>query len=367
MNRHLGFFCALLMILPSCSRSPKGASPDKKEGLLGKFSEGKTVEVTPYTVTSREVPLTIETTGKTEAADRYEAKAPTDIKIKKINVEEGGRVSAGDPLVQFDDDLMRLRLNKAQAEEREGEAGLAYATFQQTNRERLIEEGKVSQLEAEGIDERAALYQAILDRAKAEINLYEQASDLSQLNSPISGIVTKKNATEGSNVSEGQPIIEVVRLDPIRFVLTVPVDQAASLEKNPEISIHFPGLPTQEFTGTIASIGAETKGEGHGVGVVITIPNSDFALKTDMMGQITIHTQGKRKLLLVTDSAIEKTEKSHFIYKIEGNKVKRVAVDLGDPLGGQPTITKGLTEGDLIVASANDLLKDGATVEVRKK
>ena len=46
----------------------------------------------------------------------------------------------------------------------------------------LVEEGKLSEAEIEGMDEKLSLYQATSDRARAEIELYEGLTGLEQIN-----------------------------------------------------------------------------------------------------------------------------------------------------------------------------------------
>ena len=65
------------------------------------------------------------------------------------------------------------------------------------------------------------------------------------------------------------------------------------------------------------------------------------------------------------EAALVKTEKSTYVYKIEGNHVKKVAVELGEPYNGQPAVERGLVEGDLIVAPVEEEMKDGTLVEVQ--
>ena len=350
----------------------KAEKKKASDGEVFKKTNLAPVPVTAFVVVSREVPLVINADGKTEATDRYQAKAPADVKVLKILVEEGDKVQPGDGLVKFDDEKAKLKLSFARAEIREAEAELANATYQDNNRDQLMDEGKISEIEVGGLEERVNLNQAKLERAKAEVELYERATDQGQLNSPIAGVVTKSQASEGSDVTEGEVLVEVVRLDPIFFTFNVPVDSVSVIEKGPEIAVKFQALGEQEFTGDITAIGAGVDDEealprsgGAGVEVKIKIPNSDQALKADMRGNVVIRTQGKRKTFPIPETALVRGDRSVYVYRIDGNKAKKVAVELGDPHNGQPTITKGVSVGDTIVALSEEDLRDGATVEVQ--
>jgi RND family efflux transporter MFP subunit len=363
----------LFLLLPlfcfSCTSEKQPGSSGGETGLFK--SQKKPVQVIPYTIVSREVPLVITASGKTLASDRFEAKAPTAVKIQKVFVEEGAKVEPGDPLIRFDDQEQRLRLNKARADIREAEAKVAYETYLRQNREELISEGKLSDVEAEGIDERTALAQATIERAHAEVELYEGISDLVQINSPIAGVVTKKSVSEGSTATEKEVLITVVRLDPIFFVFSVPSDYLGGLggvEKGAEIQVHFPSLPGQEFAGQLVSVGSEaSSGEsasgGVGIEAKLSIPNQNLVLKGDMNGEVVVRSAAKKKIFPVVENALLRSDKSVYVFKIDGNHLKKIPVILGDPSNGQPTIEKGVADGDQIVAADVQDLKDGMTVE----
>lgn len=356
------FFIGLL--IASCSAETPEGKPLAERRFFK--SEKKPLAVAAFSVASREIPLVISKPGKTEVSDRYLAKAPADVGVQKVLVEEGAKVQPGDPLIKFDDQESGLRVVMARAEIREAEAGLEYDNYLKTNRDQLVQEGKLLALEADGLDKRIELRQATLERAKAEVDLHEKLTDLVQLNSPLGGVVTRKNVSDGAQVAEDQELLEVVRLDPIQFVFSVPVDEVASLQGEIEVAVRFPSLAGQEFTGEVGTVGSEAGPEGGAVPVKLNIQNPDLMLKADMRGEIVIRTRGTKKILPVVETALVKSERSTYVYKIEAGKLKKTPVDLGEPYNGQPTVEKGIAEGDLIVAAAGEEeLQEGIMVEIQ--
>lgn len=360
------FLAVIALLSFSCTRESPHIGDEIESGLFSK--KIKPVDVTGFPVLSREVPLVLTVAGKTEAADRFNARAPADLKVDRVLVEEGGRVEAGAPLVRFDDEILRLRLAKAQADLQEAEAALAVDNDLLNNREQLVADGKLTPAEAQGLDEKVRLRQATMDRARTEIELYERDTDQVQVSSPIEGLVTKRHVTEGANVIEGQDLVEVVRLDPIRFHLRVPVEAAAALNGSAnnavDVSVRFPLLNGKNFSADVASIGAEAGEQAGGVEVKLAIPNSDYALKTDMKGEAVIKTQAKRKVYPVADSALIRTDKTAHVFKMDGGRARKVAVELGESFNGQPTIVRGVSDGDTLIAPVDPDLKDGALVRL---
>lgn len=350
-----------------CYSDPAQKGRKDKKSSEGNFfrMRRQPVGVTPLTLVAKEVPLVITAAGKTEASDHFIAKAPTTVNVQKIFVEEGAKVSAGDPLIQYNNEIDKLRLAKAQAEIREAEASVANDNYLIQNKEKLMQEGKMSETEAEGLDEKLNMHQATIDRAKAEVELYERLAELEQVNSPIGGIVTRKLASEGGEVQEDQGVLEVSRLDPVHFIFTAPVDSIGALEKGAEIVVHIQGFPLEDFTGEILSAETERDSPSKEVTVKLKIPNPDLTIKSDLTGDVVVRTQARKKVFPVPETALLKTERSTYVFKIDGNSVKKVPVEIGESVNNQPTISKGLAEGDLIVASSDEELQDGAAVEVR--
>ncbi|GEM_PF-3495328 len=357
------FFFVLFLV--SCSAEPP--SKNNKEVSSSLFrSTKKPTGITVLTVSSKEIPLVIKASGKTEASDRFEAKSPSDVKVQKIFVEEGAKVNPGDPLVSFNDQESKFRLAKARAEIKEAEAGVADMNYLIQNKEKLVEENKMSETEAGGLDERLTLYQATIERAKAEVDLYEHTGDMSQLNCPIAGLVTKKEVGEGVDVASGQALLEVIRLDPIQFVFGVSPDESIALAKGKNISVRFNALPGQDFSAEITSIGAESRSDTNGIPVKVKIPNPEFFLKTDMKGDVVIPTEAKKKIFPLPDSAVVRNDKLRYVYKVDINKVKRIPVEVGESSGNQIAVERGLVDGDVIVVTSEGDLRDGDLVEIKK-
>lgn len=366
------FWCVLIsasfIFVVGCSRDKKNQDKSDKKDKSSFFSKTSKKEktVSVITPTVREIPIVIKTSGKTDVSERYEAKAPAEMKVLKVFVEEGGKVQAGDPLVQFDDETIKLKLNLVRSEIKEAEAALANINYLIQNKEQLIKEEKVSETEAEGFDLRLNWYQSTADRAKAEVDLYEHTGDMSQINSPIGGIVTFKSVDEGVSVTQDQKLIEVARMDPIHFVFSVSSDEATALSKVQSISVKFPLIPNQDFTAEVASVGAEAKAELGGVPVRLKINNPDFNLKGDMAGDVLIRTQANKKAFMVPEFVLKKTDKSYFVFKVEDGKAKKVFVDLAEtPSNGTALVVKGLVEKDVLVSDSDEDVKDGDSVQLK--
>ena len=62
----------------------------------------------------------------------------------------------------------------------------------------------------------------------------------------------------------------------------------------------------------------------------------------------------------------EKESTSYEVYKVEDNKIKKVAVTIGATIQGRTEVTSGLTQDDLVVLTIPPGLTDGKDVVVEK-
>ena len=357
-----------LCVLPACSRTK---SPDNKKAKSSFFEksskkEKKENSVSVVTPTVKDVPITIKASGRTEISEKYDAKAAADMKVIKVFVEEGAKIQPGDPLVQFDDETIKLKLNFVRDEIKEAEAALSNVNYLIQNKEQLMKEEKVTETEAEGFDERLNWYQATADRAKAEVDLYEHTGDMSQINSPIGGIVTVKNVTEGLEVTEGQALVQVARLDPIHFVFSVSSDEAPAFSNVQSMTVKFPMIPNQDFTAEVVSVGAEVKAEAGGIPVKLKINNPDFNLKGEMVGDVMVRSQVIKKAFVIPETVLKKADKSYYVFKVEEGKARKIFVELGEAAAnGSALIVKGVSEKDNLISESDGEIKDGDVVQVR--
>lgn len=357
MQRALYSLMALLLIA-SCE------SPES-DSFLEKKIRKKAVPVETLTIAKKEIPLTVEEKGQTEAPDRFELTAPEgEGKVAQIFVEVGQTVAEGDPLIRFDDEELRLKLDLAKSQIEEAETGLEDARYKERNRERLLEALSLTEEESEGLEEKIAHFEAQLNRAKNEVELFEKQLQNIQLSSPIAGLVTKRNVTTGSTVEKGDPLIEVIRITPLWFVFSIPLEVVGAFEKGTSVRIRFSEFDNREFTGEVLVIGAEASTEGR-VQIKLSIPNENTFLKGGMSGEVIHRTDLKKTIVTIPEKALIRTERSIYVYKVIGERVKKVAVKIEEGENNDVMLTRGLSEGDVIAISNIEELKNGGLVETK--
>lgn len=309
--------------------------------------------------------MQMKTSGRLVPTERLEIKADRPAKLEKIFVEEGQKVRPGDNLVRFADEKVKQRLDFARAEMKEAEAGLAANNFLLVNKEKLIEEGKLIQIMAEGLESKIAYHRATMDRAREEIKLLEEVvNPVTLVTAPFAGQVSKKNVSEGSLLNKGDLVLELSQLNPIKLVFQLPVEFVDFMTRDTPVKVHFATVKGREFDAAIQMMGPEIA-ENRMMEIKATLSNDDEMLRPGQAAEVAVITDRPIKLLYAPAEAVWEEGGSKYLYRLNGKKVEKVSVDAGEKREGLVSITRGLREGDLVVISDREGLSNGTSVEVQ--
>ena len=142
--------------------------------------------------------------GRTLADRKVEIRAEATGLIEAVLVSRGARVDAGTALVRIDIDDRMARLDEANA----------------LLAQRQIEFDAAKQLNERGYraDTQLAQSQAVLDAARAKVEIAALAVGNLTLRAPFAGIIEDRHVEIGDYVDYGDPVAMLVDLDPLRIV-----------------------------------------------------------------------------------------------------------------------------------------------------
>lgn len=137
-------------------------------------------------------------------------------------------------------------------------------------------------------DSRIALYQARMDRIRAEISVLENEFASRDVFSPLDGRIHELAVTEGSEVQVGDFLVEIYQVNPIEFSFQIPKDQVGLLEPGMQVKGRVLDPAGIDFEGEISYIGAELNPDKETVEVRAWTDNADDALKVGLKGAAEI-------------------------------------------------------------------------------
>lgn len=388
-------FTALVLIaalLASCS-----GKKDKK---------GQNVDETPLvelqSVHSEDVEELSEYTATVEAFKTNNISSSTGNRIKRILVDVGSNVRAGQAVVILDN-VSAVNQESAIAGQRAGVENQAAALAsqeaalkseeinlarQKKDLDRAKELVKIGGGTQQAVDQLQAAYDAAqeslkarkraLDASKVSLEASRTSLGASQrsmqtvqentvLTSPISGVVSARNYDAG-DLPMG-PILTVQQMNPLKVIVNVNEEEFSKIKNGMPVTVTLDAVPDETFNGSVYLIHPEINQQTRTFQVEVTINNGAGKVSAGMFARVKFN-YGTEKHIVVPDKAIVKMQGSGkrfvYVYK-ENGTVAYTEVELGMRLSDRYEILSGLNDGDRVVVAGQSKLTDGAKVKLNEK
>jgi HlyD family secretion protein len=191
----------------------------------------------------------------------------------------------------------------------------------------------------------------------ARLNLPEGGNVMVQ--APVAGLISSSSATIGAMASgRGEALFNIIGRGEYDLVGLVPVEDIAKLAVNQQASIKLVGAG--DIEGKVRRV-APTIEPNSQLGQVFVGVSSQRRLLVNTAGRAQIKT-GQSCNVAVPLSAILYSPAGTVVQLVRRARVETKKVELGLTSGGQIEIRDGLSEGDVVVARAGALLREGDPV-----
>ncbi|MCW1245273.1 efflux RND transporter periplasmic adaptor subunit [Pseudomonas sp. SAICEU22] len=339
-----------------------------------KPSAASAVPVRVVSVVEKDVPRFASGIGTVLSLHSVVIRPQIDGILTKLLVKEGQLVKKGDLLATIDDRSIRASLDQARAQLGESQAQLAVAQVNLKRYKLLSVDDGVSK---QTYDQQQALVNQLKATAQgnqAAIDSAQVQLSYTQIRSPVTGRVGIRNVDEGNflRASDAEGLFTVTQIDPIAVEFSLPQQMLPTLQR-------LIAAPDQALVK--AYIGADgATGELLGEGRLSLIDNqintntgtlrakAEFnnAAQRLWPGQLVtlkIQTAVDKGALVVPPTVVQRGLEQHFVYRVQGDKVESVPVEMVYQDSGMHII-KGVNAGDQLVSDGQSRLKPGASIQV---
>ena len=151
---------------------------------------------------------------------------------------------------------------------------------------------------------------AKVDQQQQEISRLETQLRRHTIRAPFEGDVVRKLAEVGQWLNRGEPVAEIIELDPIDIIVHVPETLVTQIETGDKVLLAFDALPdgTRSFEGTIHGIVSSADQRSRTFPVRIRLANpthgSTYLLRDGMLARATIFGHPRSTLLVPKDALI---------------------------------------------------------------
>jgi HlyD family secretion protein len=184
---------------------------------------------------------------------------------------------------------------------------------------------------------------------------------VSQVNAPVAGLVSTSSAVIGATASgKGEALFSIVVRGEFDLVGLVPTRDIARLAINQPARIKIIGAG--EVDGRVRRLSPTVEPNSQLGQVTVGVTASNRRLLVNSSGRAMITTGRSCGNVSVPLTAILYGSAGTVVQVIKRQRVETRQVDVGLMSAGQVEITKGLVEGDIVVARAGALLREGDPV-----
>jgi RND family efflux transporter MFP subunit len=314
-------------------------------------------------------------------------------KVTEVLIEEGQRVKEGAVLARLDETearaqltLARAQLAAARSQEGEIRAALAqaerdYARQQELHARQLVAAQALDAAVAQRDMLRARLGNNVEQvRVAAEsVTVAEVQLDNTVIRAPFSGVVVAKSAQPGemiSPISAGggftrTGIGTIVDMDSLEIQVDVNESFINRVTAEQPVEATLNAYPDWKIPGSVIAIIPTADRSKATVKVRIAIQAKDPRIVPDMGARVAFLTTQPSggapppiPTVLVPADAVRGEGAAAAVFVHAGDRVERRSVTLGQAVGAEREIVKGLRAGERVVVAPAPSLKDGDAVRV---
>lgn len=310
--------------------------------------------------------------GELQPFQQVDLYAKVNSYVKQLYADVGSEVKQGQLLATMEAPEINSQLSGAQSKLKSYEA---IYIASKASYDRLLETSKTpGTISPNDLDIALAKQnsdKAQYDAAKAAYNEVVNNSDYLQIRAPFSGVVTARNVSQGayvgpSGAGSSLPLFTLQTQQKLRLVVYVPEAYTSYAEHHSEISFSVQSLPGETFTAHVTRSAGALDAKLRAERVEMDVINTNKKLLPGMVTNISIPMSPTDSTLIVPSSAIVNTTQNVHVVKVNNGKAVWIDVKPGREANNLTEVYGSIKDGDTIVTTANDEVREGMVIEKTK-
>lgn len=290
--------------------------------------------------------------------------------VKRIAVDIGSQVNAGDVLAEIETPELDQQVSQAQAAKEQAAANLrladvSYGRWQEMQKSKIVT--------AQDVDERRSAYdarKADMTAAEANVHRLEQTRAFQKITAPFSGTITKRFVEVGQLVTgdlndSTRILFRLERASSLRAIVNVPQFYYRSIKVGQPVALSFREVPGRAFTGTVVRTAGALDGATRTLRVEVQVPNEKAELIPGLYAEVRFKVLRDTPPLAVPARALITQSAGPQIATVdEANRVTLRSVIIDRDLGKTLELASGIEVNARFIVNPTDTLRDGAIVRV---
>ncbi|HEY4150499.1 MAG TPA: efflux RND transporter periplasmic adaptor subunit [Chitinophagaceae bacterium] len=344
----------------------------------GEKKKGDPVEETPaatevVSVRKGILASSLELPGELQAFQQVDLYAKENSFVKTLNVDVGSEVTTGQLLVTLEAPELNAQLAGAESRLKSMEA--VYIASK-ANYDRLDETSKTpGTISPNDLDQALAKKNSDLAQWDAAQSAYKEISDTRnylEIRAPFNGIISARNVNAGAYVGPSGkgselPLFTLQEQRKLRLIISVPEAYTAYLSNRNMVSFTVKAYPNQTFTAAIKRMAGALDRNLRSQRIEMDVVNNDKKLLPGMVAEVHIPLSGKDSTLIVPKTALVNSTERLFLIKVADNKAEWIDIQKGPEEKGDIAVYGKLNEGDTIVKTGSEEIRNGSPIKQVKK
>jgi RND family efflux transporter MFP subunit len=344
----------LLVVTPGCIR---------KKAAVTTVAPAIPVRVSP--VTTGDLSEVYQTTGKVTANREATISAKIQGKVAQVPIKMGDFVTAGQTLIQLDQDELANQNRQAKATLAQAQARLKQAKNDFERLQKLHEEQAISQQEFDQTQTALDVAESEVQQTRANLAYNQDHLNATKITAPFNGYVGLLNVTQGEVVSPGSPLLTVSDLSQVFVTINLSDSYIGRVKKGQSIQLTFTAYPGEMFRGTVRQISPTADPATQTFPVKILLANTAQKLKAGMLAEVKFNFNQRHNVFQLPSEAIVDETGSKSVFIVQNSRSIRKKVILGITNGKMAEIRSGLTGKEQVVTLGQNNLEDGSKVVVK--
>jgi len=289
-------------------------------------------------------------TATLEAEADAEIIAKVGGEVRRIYVEEGDHVQAGQILAQLDD--RQLRLQAAQTSAALAKTDRDFNRQVELNKKGLVSTGAFESLKYD------------LDNARAADDIARLNLSYSAIRAPFAGIVSSRYIKLGQELAIGNKIFRVTDPTPLKANVFVPERELARLKPGQSATISVDALAGRSFPATVHLVAPTVDATTATFKVTLEVKDLRGDLKPGMFARVGIVFERRDGALTIPRVALLDTDGASNVFVVNAGKAEQRTIKTGLSNAGRVEVVDGLAGAEQVVVVGQNGLKDGNPVRV---
>jgi RND family efflux transporter MFP subunit len=355
------------------------------------------------TVAVAETPFgeTVTANGTLAAFEQTTVSVKVPGRLRAISVDLGSVVSRGQVIAQVEPEDYKLRVQQSEAAlaqararlglapdgiddnvdpektatVRQARAVLDEARFSRDRAASLVEQGVIAKADFDSANatykvaegryqdayEEIRNRQAVLAQRRSELALARQQLKDTAVYAPLDGIVQEKRASIGEYLASGAPVVNIVKMDPLRLRAEIPERESQNVHTGQSVRVTVEGDPNV-YIGLIRRLSPVIAEQNRTLVVEADVRNNG-KLRPGSFAHAEIVTNDSKMAITVPNNAIVTFAGIEKVIVVQNGKALEKPITTGRRNGEWTEIVTGINLGEKVVVDPGNL-QSGQPVEV---